>query len=169
MPFVQIDNQSHSWAEFKADWAAQCDRFAEDIDDYATATLPVLEKLVINPEPKAGVFSLKSDSQFLNVCQVNTAAIPGYDGPVLRVRNLTVAPLHDFGDISDNDYGQVLIKTLVGVMEISDEGDLKADHVKFHLRSPIERSFFQALGVGLDNADVYKDVRMAGAWLYITK
>lgn len=158
-----------TWQQLIDDWAAQCRMYGEDFETYAIATMPVLENLAANPERNAGVYAVERDDHIGAVCQLNRTALPGYEAPVLRVRLLTVSPRYDFGDISISDYGDLLVATLTGVIGMSFDLAFEARHINFHLRSPSDRPFFQALGTGLDRTDVFHAVKMAGSWLYITK
>lgn len=169
MDLVKLGVNGHSWEGFEKDWREQCERYEEDLEDYAGAVFPVFKSLIEDPSSVAGVYALHDGERYLAVCQLNCASLPGYTGRVLRVRYLTVAPTYDFDDHKIDEYASVLIGTLLGILEISDSDDMQSDHVKFHLRSPAERSLFSAFGAGLDRADVYKSVKMTGAWLYVTK
>lgn len=165
---TRLSGADGSWARFKDDWRAQCANYGEDFDLYASGAFTVLDDLAANPEPRSGIFALVRNGKFAAVCQANVTPLPGYDGPVLRIRMMLLSPDYDFGEISVDEYAIVLIDMFSGVMELS-HTDMPARHVKFHLRSPADRQFFAALGRHLDASPALESVQMRGGWLYVTK
>src|SRR5690606_15735785 len=97
------------------------------------------------------------------ICQANCTGLPGYDGPVLRIRFMLFAPDYDFGEKDLDDYGMLLADLFLGVIELS-EDVLQARYVKIHLRSPADRQFFTILGRGLEQSDHFDSVHVKGAW-----
>ena len=92
----------------------------------------------------------------------------GYNGYVLRVREVTVCPLLDYGELDEKSYVDTLIGILNGAIKLS-ESDLVADHIKLHLRSPTDAVFFRAFGNTLDSKGVFAATEAHGAWLTISK
>ncbi|WP_370319532.1 hypothetical protein [Oricola sp.] len=159
-----------TWDVFEEDWRKQCESYGEDFADYASGTFSVLKEIIDEEHEKAAVFAFLSEKSHRSICQVNTKLIPGYDSPVMRVRFMTMCPDLDFGDNPIDDYIHALVHLFAGAMAISDEDpEFQARHVKVHLRSPNDRQFFSVLGAGLNEADEFESVRVAGSWLYITK
>ena len=167
--FIRLLNSDDSWQKFEDDWRQQCDEMGEEFDTYAEATLGAVRDIVLKEEKKAGVFALAFDGSHHAMCQVNTALLPGYDGPVLRVRFITLSPKLDLGDNGVDHYARVMIGLLIQVLKLaSSHSELKGRHVKFHLRSPADTQFFQAIGRGLHDTDSFETVVTRGSWLYIT-
>ncbi len=159
-----------TWAAFEQDWREQCNALDEDIDNYASPTFAVISPLAQGNEPKAGLFALRMNGRHVAVCQINTAAIPKYDAPVLRVRYMTLSPEFDLTEKTPSEYGDMLVSLLFQVLKIAAfDTNLGSNHIKFHLRSPTDQSFFSAIGRGLDEARVFDTVQTRGAWLYITR
>jgi len=169
LKLLKIQKAGGSWQRLVDDWTSQCEHYGEEFANYAVATMPVLEQLAANPEQHAGVYATETNGHISSVCQLNRTPLPGFDAPVLRVRLLTVSPRYDFGDFDISDYGEVLIAAFAGVLNISDDSELNSRYINFHLRSPSDRPFFQALGAGLNGAATIEAVKLAGSWLYITK
>jgi len=170
MDFVRVSNENRLWKQLINDWEDQCREFGEDIGDYATASLPVLESLASETQRKnAGVFAVRSERGFEGICQLNVTPLPGYTGPVLRVRHIVHAPRYDFEEAMDIDeYAAVLASTLLGVFRTS-EHDMKAEHIKFHFKSPAEQMFFSKLKDALAEKELFSLMELKGSWLYITK
>ncbi|CVI22769.1 conserved hypothetical protein [Agrobacterium fabacearum CFBP 5771] len=168
LEIVRLLHNDGTWEAFKQDWEAQCAFYDEDFGSYAEGTFSVVGDLVQQEGAAAGLFAVKVDGRHVSMCQLNRANIPGYTGPVLRVRYMTLSPDYDFGDKPVEDYADILIKTFATVLAVSNKL-MKADHIKFHLRSPADRQFFAALGRGMDETDMFHSVQVRGAWLYVTK
>ena len=171
MELVRVARSNERLDEIWLQWDAQCERFGESFKDYATASMSVLRELAEEPETRsAAVFALVDESgAYLAICQVNVARIPGYDGPVLRLRHLVLAPEFDFSEeIPDDRYADVLAEVFTKVSLLS-ENTMAADHIKIHLRSRGDREFFKVFEEHLREEAAFATVRMQGAWLYITK
>lgn len=81
---------------------------------------------------------------------------------------LYLSPQYEFGDMKIEEYSDILIQMFFNIVSVSNSL-MEAKFVNFHLRSPADRPFFAALTSGLGSAELFKDVAMKGAWLYITK
>lgn len=156
------------WDGLVAAWKAQCEALGEDFDGYASASLPVLEELAGKNDVSYTVFGLQDESsgEFDAVCSVNWTHLPGYTGKVLRVRNLLFAPKFDFGEFEVSDYALVLTRVFARAVGLA-IGLMPSRHIKFHLRSPVERQFFALAGAQLDALDEFQAVNVRGAWLYV--
>jgi len=164
----RIQKSDGSWDEFLGDWRAQCEGVGEDFCDYASEPLSVLETVIDSSDPTTWVVGVWNGEHFFGACLVNSALLPKTTGKTLRVRQVVVSPLLDYGEVDDTVYADTLIALVFGVVKLS-ESDLAAQHVKFHLRSPHDMMFFRAIGNALDKPGVFEAVEMKGAWLYITK
>lgn len=156
-----------SWDALHADWERQCAEFGEQLDNVASADFQMLKEAATN-QLKSGSFALPYENEFAAACQLNCSPLPGYVGPVLRLRFLTLSPRLDLGPYDEDVYSSVLLHLLIGVLQISDTL-WQADHIKFHLASPADRTFFAALGTPLSTSGVFESVCVKGSWLYITK
>lgn len=157
-----------TWPEFVLDWQAQCEKAGEDFAAYAVGSFDVLSGLATAPEPDAGVYALKKGGTHDAICQANCTGLPGYDGPVLRVRMMLLSPDFDFGVKPIEQYGSTLINMFLGIYILS-ETEMMARHIKFHLKSPNDRSFFAAIGERLNGEEQFEKVEVRGSWLYVTK
>lgn len=166
--FSELTKDDGSWDAFLENWRTQCGEFDEEIENFASATLRELGELATEGHPRAGVYGLQDGDDFVAVCQANCVPLPDYDGPVLRLRFLTVSPRFDFGDFEVEQYATLLVRVLVAALVLSDD-EHEAKHIKFHLKSPADRAFFAALGSHLNDEDEFESVKMIGSWLYITK
>lgn len=150
-------------------WDVECQRNAEDIETYLEAEIEILKPLADEQTDKAAAFALKNGDRYEALCQINTKTLPGYNGPVLRVRHLTLAPSMDLEEVSLENYSDVLVNLFYKTLEIAQSDDkLKAEHIKFHLPSPSDKQFFAVLRSHLQKESKIQDVRMAGTWLYLT-
>lgn len=163
-----LSTQDGSWLSLLAAWKAQCESYGQDFEEFAPATFGVLNPLATDGHPKAEVYGFFVGDQCWVVCEVNHTMLPGYDGYVLRVRNMTFAPRFDFEDLGVDSYGKALTGLFGGVLALSHHVR-KAPHIKFHLRSPADRTFFQALTEPLLEIPSFDTVEVKGAWLYVTK
>ncbi|WP_147279059.1 hypothetical protein [Paracoccus versutus] len=156
-----------SWAAVYADWSKHCIRYGESIEDYAVGSLSTIQELAEKNEPKAAAYGLfDSDGNCHAMCHANVANIPGYKHPVLRVRHLLLSPDYDFGEYGAAEYANVLTSIFAGVVAKAFT-DLPAKHVKFHLRSPADVAFFNAVAKTLASLPTFDTVQMKGAWLYL--
>lgn len=167
--FTRLLEETGTWMSFESDWRAQCADLEEDFDSYAEATLSVVRDIIRVEKKKAGVFALQNNDKYLAMCQINRAALPGYDAPVLRVRFITFCPDVDLRDLPQNEYGRMLVSLLTEVLVLAKtDPEMGSRHIKFHLRSPADVQFFTALGQGLHDTKSFETVVTRGAWLYIT-
>lgn len=165
---TELNEQDGSWQALKADWRAQCEEFGEDFESYGLATFGVLDPLAVDGHPKSGVYGFFVEKRCQMVCEANRTMLPGYSGYVLRVRNMTFAPKYDFEDQPVETYGTALVGLFGGVVALSDTLG-PTPHIKFHLRSPADRTFFQALCEPLLTLPLFDSIGVRGAWLYVTK
>lgn len=164
---VRLVEANGSWQRFLDQWRDRCASFGEDFESYARDAMPVLAELAQNPKENAGVYSLLSDQgEYDAVCQANSTYLPGIIGKVLRVRHLLMSPYFDFGEYPIEDYSRVLARMFARTVDLAKNG-LPSQHVKFHLRSPADRQFFEAMGEVLQ-AGGLSNVALKGAWLYLT-
>lgn len=166
---VRLLKEGGSWDDFEADWRSQCEKLNEDFESYAGATFEVVKEIVEQEKKRAGMFAVRDNDRFHAMFQANTASLPGYNGPVLRVRFITLSPEHDLTDKPLTEYAEVLISVLAHALTIaSNDAELGARHIKMHLRSPTDQQFFAALGSGLRDRNVFESIHTRGLWLYIT-
>lgn len=157
-----------TWAEVETQWRAECQRFGDDLDEWAIDAFPVVRQQASEDHPRARALGLFGDDGDCHaVCFVNLTPLPGYEGPVLRVRHLLVAPRYDLEDSPQEDYGRLLTSVFTAVVGMT-YGELAARHVKFHLRSPADVAFFQAVERTLSTLPHFESVKMRGAWLYLS-
>ncbi|NTG19987.1 hypothetical protein G6K93_05660 [Agrobacterium rhizogenes] len=166
---VRLLTSDGTWKAFAEDWEKQCEPYEEDFSHYAEATFSVVRDIIETEQGNAGVFALRIKGKHVAMCQANRAMLPRYDGPVLRVRFITLSPELDLGDADLQEYGAILVSLLTQIIGLSLLDDkLKSKYIKFHLRSPADRPFFSALGKGLHEANFFETVAMQGMWLYIS-
>lgn len=170
MPLLELRNDDGSWPRLKQGWAEQCDAVGEEFSLYARGTFIVLDELAEKPERKAGIFAVQRGDDIADViCQVNTTPLPGHPEPVLRVRMVTVSPAIDFGTFDKSQYIETLADLFLGIVELSQEGNLAANEFKMHLRSPADFDFFRTVAKTLSKLSHFSDVSMHGAWLKVVK
>jgi hypothetical protein len=169
LSFVRIGSSApHSWSALVDDWRGQTELLDEHFDEVEQLQSDILHPLVQRNDPRAGVFALHDGLQYRAICQINTAGIPGYDHPVMRVRHLTFAPVIDLGN-DDTAYAEALIEIFWNVLtHCKSEGKMKASYLNFHLPSPQDRNFFTAIGLRFADRDLFESIDPKGAWLYIT-
>jgi hypothetical protein len=159
-----------SWGQFQDDWSAQCDDVGDDFGSYGAAPISMIRQFAENDSESEWAIGLfdKNRRQFLaSACAILTTQ-KGFTGKVLRIREVVVCPLLDFGKLSESEYVDTLIHLLNGAVKLSESG-LKAKHIKMHLRSPADAVFFRAVGTSLDSKGVFAATEAHGAWLSFTK
>ncbi|WP_442679761.1 hypothetical protein ACSBM8_00720 [Sphingomonas sp. ASY06-1R] len=157
-----------TWADFRGDWAAQCDVVGENPEEYAAEPLKVIGEAAASTGNEHWAVGLSDGSHFLAVALLHWVMIPGFTGKVLRVRQIVVSPKLDYGLLPEDAYAETLIELTFGIINLSDT-DLPANHIKFHMRSPGDMAYFRAFGRSLDKHGVFKAVETHGAWLTVTK
>jgi hypothetical protein len=167
MALVALGVDNGSWQALKAQWRDECARYDEEFEGYAVATFSVLDPLAELGHPKSGVYGFYVNEDCQMICEANRTMLPGYVGYVLRVRNMTFAPKFDFEDQPVNTYGNALVGLFGGILGLSNSE--ATPHIKFHLRSPADRTFFHALCEPLLRIPIFDTVEVRGAWLYVTK
>lgn len=165
--FHTVSKDDDTWESLHASWKAECVAAGEDPDTYIEAAFGPLEDLLVGDQTKAWVFALRSEGRYPAVCQVNRAFLPGYTGPVLRVRFITLSPEYDLTEKTSVDYGTVLIQLLLAVFKLAGEPLIAAKHVKFHLASPTDQQFFRGIESRLRELPFFESVQTHGAWLYL--
>jgi hypothetical protein len=168
MEISRLSLSDGTWTQFEADWRRQCDEVDDDFECYAPAPLSVIREFAEKGADKEWAIAISNDGRFTAAaCAIKTMQ-KGYDGPVLRVREVTVCPLLDYGNLDENAYVDTLIGILNGAIKLSERG-LMAKHIKLHLRSPADAVFFRAFGNTLDSKGVFAATEAHGAWLTISK
>lgn len=168
MSIQELSARDGSWDRLLASWKVQCEGYGQDFGDFAGATFGVLGALAKEGHPKAEVYGFHVGAECWVICEANHTMIPGYNDYVLRVRNMTFAPRFDFEDVGVDAYGKALTGLFGGILALS-HSLRPAPYIKFHLRSPADRTFFQSLTEPLLQIPVFDTVEVKGAWLYVTK
>ncbi len=157
-----------TWSHFEEDWKGQCEEVEDDFDCYAPAPLSVIREFATKVSDKDWAVAISHGGRFMAVaCAIKTIQ-KGFNGTVLRIREVTVCPLLDYGNLDENAYIDTLIGILNGAINLS-ESHLVANHIKLHLRSPADAVFFRAFGNTLDSRGVFAASEAHGAWLTISK
>lgn len=168
METIRLQAGDGTLEKFNADWAAQCDEVSEDCETFAQAAVSVIRDFAErNSEKEWAIAFMDGERHMAAACAIRTTQ-KGLPGWTLRVREVTVCPLLDYGNLGENTYVDTLIAILNGAIKLS-ESDLPADHIKLHLRSPADAVFFRAFGNTLDSKGVFAASEAHGAWLTISK
>ena len=169
MKFEKLTTSNGRWQNLLKDWAAQCQAYDEPFEDYASSTIPTLEDLANEPDHvRAGVYGLHDGQAYRTVCQANVASLPHTHGLTLRIRHILVCPAYDFEDVSEEELGTIMGQLLFSFHMLSCS-EMTADHIRIHLRSPMEMTYFRALAGYMAASEVVKKVEARGAWIYLTK
>jgi hypothetical protein len=168
MDIVRIRASDGTLEKFDADWAEQCKQIDDDLESYGIATMPMIRSFAEAEADKEWAIAIKDGERFLAAaCAIRTMQKP-HSGWVLRIREVTVCPLLDYGNLDENSYIDTLIAILNGALKLS-ESELMANHIKLHLRSPSDAVFFRAFGNTLDSKGIFAATEAHGAWLTISK
>lgn len=168
MEIVRLLECDGSWAAFEADWASQCQECDDDLENYGSSSIGSIRSFAAEAKPMEWAISLRNDVRIMAIAYAICTHQKPFDGKVLRIREVTVCPLLDHGNLPETAYVDTLIGLLNGAINLS-EGGLRAKHIKMHLRSPSDSVFFRAVGNTLDSAGVFASVEAHGAWLTFTK
>ncbi len=170
MEIVRLLTSDDSWDKFEKEWANQCEEVGDAFDSYGAGPVSVTRQLAQNgsqTEWAIALFDAKNNRSVACACAI-LATQKGYTGKVLRIREVIVCPLLDYGSLPETEYVDTLIGLLNGAVKLS-ESSLKAKHIKLHLRSPSDAIFFRAVGKSLDSQGVFAATESHGAWLSFTK
>ena len=168
MEVVRLLDSDGTLDKFDADWASQCAEVGEDCESFGQATTSMIRLFARNENDKEWAIAIMDGDRFVAAaCAIRTMQKP-FSGWVLRIREVTVCPLLDYGNLDENSYVDTLIAILNGAIKLS-ESSLLADHIKLHLRSPADAVFFRAFGNTLDSKGVFAATEAHGAWLTISK
>lgn len=168
MEVVRLLASDGTLDSFDADWAAQCSEVGEDCESFGQATVGMIRQLASANNDKEWAIAISDGERFMAAaCAIRTMQKP-FTGWVLRIREVTVCPLLDYGNLDENAYVDTLIAILNGALKLS-ESNLQAEHIKLHLRSPADAVFFRAFGNTLDSKGVFAATEAHGAWLTISK
>lgn len=169
MELKRISRDNELWNLLWKQWDDECTKYEENISEYATSAISTLKPLAEDPQyTSAGVFGLFDEARIEAICQLNVTLLPGYTGPVLRLRHLVLAPKFDFDDDTTiGEYIDVLSSVFAGTIDQAN-GDMKADHAKLHFRSPADKQFFKNIEQSLKSNAVFSDVALKGSWLYVS-
>jgi len=168
MQFTRLLDADGTWSSFQSDWTAQCVEADDTFDDYAPASLGAIRQLALAADPSQWALALRDETRFLAVAMGICTFQKGFSGKVLRIREVTVCPLLDYGILPEEQYVDTLVGMLNAAVKLS-ESELVANHIKMHLRSPSDRLFFRAVGNVLDSKGVFASSETHGAWLTFTK
>lgn len=169
MDFLRIGEGPHTWDALAADWKRQTESQGAEFDEEYQLTAALLHPLVDRNDRKAGLYAVHDNGAYHAICQINTAGIPGYRQPVMRIRFMTFEPSIDLGGVPPDSYASALVEVFVGVVKLSmTQGPMEAGHVHFHLPSPNDQQFFALVGRNVADRGMFKSVEQKGAWLYIT-
>ncbi|UWQ11932.1 hypothetical protein K3X41_04390 [Aliiroseovarius crassostreae] len=169
MEFKRISRENGQWNTLWQQWDKECTKYGETISDYATSALSTLKPLAEDPQiTSAGVYGLIDKDEIVAVCQLNVTGLPGYTGPVVRLRHLVLAPKFDFDDSTTiQEYINVLSSVFAGTINLA-HSEMKADHAKLHFRSPADKEFFKNIEQSLKSNSVFSHVALKGSWLYVS-
>jgi hypothetical protein len=170
MEIRRLRSADSSWDNFKADWSTQCQIVGDNFQSYGAAPISMIRECAekdSETEWAIGLYDKKQKQFFAAACAILATQKP-YIGKVLRIREVVVCPLLDYGELSETQYGETLIDLLFGAVKLS-ESELVAKHIKMHLRSPADSRFFAAVGKSLDSKGVFAATEAHGAWLSFTK
>lgn len=169
MEVIRLQNDDGTFASFEDDWVAQCEQVGDEFSCYATSSVTVMRDFAARNSDKEWAIAFRDDTgRFMAAaCAIRTMQKP-LAGWTLRVREVTVCPLLDYGILDENAYVDTLIGILNGAIKLS-ESTLRADHIKLHLRSPADAVFFRAFGNTLDSKGVFAATEAHGAWLTLSK
>lgn len=170
MKLVRVSRNDSSWSDLLRQWEELSSDFGEDFAEYAPASLEALRPLAEQPQMvQAGVYAVCHDSNYMGICQLNCAHLPGYDNKVLRVRHIVHSPRFDYADdVGEDEYATFLSDIFIGAYNAS-ISEMPAPYIKFHFRSPAERRFFSVLKRNLSKVSQFKEIEMRGAWLYVSR
>lgn len=168
MEVVRLLESDGTLAAFDADWKSQCAEVGEDCDSFGQGTVPMIRRFASTDNNKEWAVAVVDGDRFLAAACFIRAIQKPFSGPVLRIRELTVCPLLDYGNLDEIFYGNTLVSVLQGAIKLS-ERNLQAQHIKLHLRSPADAEFFREFREKLDSAGAFASTAAHGAWLIFSK
>lgn len=165
-----------TWDAFCDDWKGQCSEVNDTFEDYAPDALGVIGGIMTGDlktldgtgTTVVGALWDADTKHYYAACVLHRVMLPGAPGYTLRVRQLVVCPLLDYGLSDIEMYPDVVIGVVLGIVHVSST-NLPANSIRFHLRSPEDLSFFRAFGTSLNETKAFASVQTHGSWLYIEK
>ncbi|QPM89398.1 hypothetical protein [Pseudooceanicola algae] len=167
---LKASTSDPTWSELMTAWEQECSDYEENLADYASASLPILDELARGtPTLNAATYVLKVAGAPKAAFQANRTFLPGYTGKVLRIRHIVTSPKFDFDNTIDYDeYIDVMVGVFSAALDLA-YGELASDHIKFHLKSPVERTFGHNFTDALRGDGAFKIADIRGSWIYLSK
>lgn len=81
--FIRLQSSDGSWEKFCKNWKDQCEKLKEDFSIYEIEPIGVVREIAEKNHKKAAAYALFDGSDYLAMCQVNHADLPGYPSKVL--------------------------------------------------------------------------------------
>jgi hypothetical protein len=113
-------------------------------------------------------YGIAHDGEFVAVALMRLVYQKPFSGQVLRVREFTVSPALDWGDVDETIYGEALKSLFLAAINVS-ESELRAQHIKMHLPSPYDAKFYSEIADTLDSKVIFEAVNTHGSWLIMSK
>lgn len=168
MDIVRLRVADGSWQRLEDDWEAQCEELGDCLNNYASSSVAPIKALAQDDIADQWAIAVTNGGRFMAIAYAIRATQKPFTSKVLRIREVTVCPLLDYGSLPETIYVDTLIGLLNGAVKLSESG-LRAKHIKMHLRSPADAIFFRAVGNTLDSKGVFEATATHGAWLSFTK
>lgn len=168
---IQLRETDGTWQEFCDTWSRQCVSFGENFEAFDPASLEALGKAASEPiQPvRSKAFSLKEGDRFKAAFWACCTTQPGFDGTVLRVRHIVPEPAFELSDeYTVTDYVDVLVEVFSAAIRLS-ASQMKANHLKFHFRSPTERQFGEEFVKIVRQSDHFSASDIRGGWITLSK
>jgi len=168
---IRLTKNDGSFGELTSEWAAQCEKYDEDLATYAAPHLELAEK-VCSEDPqdlKYGIYALASGEngdKYQCLMHANVARLPQTDGKTLRLLWILLAPKYDFEDIDRAVLSKLSTEIVLGAIKLASES--YAAQIKVHLGSIGERQYFTGFCAAITAGKVVKEADIRGNWLHLT-
>jgi hypothetical protein len=160
---LQAIETDKAWASLKSQWRRAAEAAEHDFSTFVQGPFAALDPLVAQGAARAGLYGLYDDQVPHAFCQVNKLLMGKFEGPMLRARFMTVAPVYDFGAADLGKYGQLLVELFSGIVWLS-RNTMSANHVLFHLRSPADAQFLAPLRMTVATSP-FQRFAINGSWV----
>lgn len=169
MGLVRVTNENGLFEKLREQWQNQCQRFGEDLADYAAPHLDHAARICAEnpPDPRYGIYAVQSGNEFECLMHVNQARLPGTNGWTLRVLWILLAPRFDFEEIDASGFATIATSIIEGAIEIANSEPNSA-HIKIHLSNMGDRRFFIGVAYALRGHAAFELIETRANWLHMS-
>jgi hypothetical protein len=163
----RISVSDGTFIRLREQWQAECEAHGLSLEDYASPHIEHAER-ICGEDPqdaKYGIYALEAEGLFECLVHANLARLPGTNGKTLRLLWVLLAPRHDFGEATPEQFAALVTGLLMGALSAAEE--MNADEIKLQLTGVGDHAYFRGVASGL-SASLGIRLEVRGNWLHVT-